>query len=85
MFLDSKLSFSIHIKEIISKTRKGNGILKHLSKYLPTHTLNELYKLFVRPHLDYGDVINHSPAKVCEFSPSVILPNQMVKLESVQS
>ena len=84
MFLDSKLSFSTHIKEVISKTRKGVGMLKYLSKYLPRHTLNELYKLYVRPHLDYGDVIYHSPAKVCEFSHSVILPNQMEKLESVQ-
>ena len=84
MFLDSKLSFSTHIKEVISKTRKGIGMLKHLSRYLPRHTLNELYKQYVRPHLDYGDVIYHIPAKVCEFSHSVILPNQMEKLESVQ-
>ena len=84
MFLDSKLSFSSHIKEVISKTRKGIGMLKYLSKYLPRHTLNELYKLYVRPHLDYGDVIYHIPARVCEFSHSVFLPNQMEKLESVQ-
>ena len=84
MFLDSKLSFSTHIKEVIFKIRKGVGMLKYLSKYLPRHTLNELYKLHVRPHLDYGDVTYHSPAKVCEFSHSVILPNQMEKLESVQ-
>ena len=69
--LDSKLSFSAHIKSAISKTRKGIGLLKYLSKYLPRHTLNELYKLYVRPHLDYGDVIYHIPAKVCEFSGSV--------------
>ena len=54
--LDSKVSFSAHIKSAISKTRKGIGLLKYLSKYLPRHTLNELYKLYVRPHLDYGDV-----------------------------
>ena len=42
--LDSKLSFSAHIKSAISKTRKGIGLLKYLSKYLPRHTLNELYK-----------------------------------------
>ena len=48
------------------------------------HTLNELYKLYVRPHLDYGEVIYHFPAKVCEFSGSVVLPSLMEKLESVQ-
>ena len=59
-------------------------MLTYLSKYWPRHTLNELYKLYVRPHLDYGDVIYHSPTKVCEFSHSVILPNQMKRLESLQ-
>ena len=48
------------------------------------YTLNELYKLYVRPHLDYGDVIYHIPAKFCEFSQNIILPNLMEKLEAVQ-
>ena len=56
--LDSKLSFSAHIKSAIFKTRKGIGLLKYLSKYLPRHTLNELCKLYVRSHLDYGDTIS---------------------------
>ena len=84
IILDSKLSFSAHIKSAISKARKGIGLLKYLSKYLPRHTLSELYKLYVRPHLDYGDVIYHIPAKVCEFSQNIILSNLMEKLESVQ-
>ena len=79
IILDSKLSFSAHIKSAISKTRRGIGLLKYLSKYLPRHTLNELYKLYVRPHLDYGDVIYHIPAKVCEFSQNIVLPNLMEK------
>ena len=58
--------------------------LPHLSKYLLRHTLNELYKLYVRPHLDYGDVIYHIPTKVCEFSQNIMVPNVMEKLESVQ-
>ena len=84
IILDAKLSFTAHIKSAISKTRKGIGLLKYLSKYLPRHTLNELYKLYVRPHLDYGDVIYHIPAKICEFSQNIILPSLMEKLESVQ-
>ena len=71
IILDSKLSFSVHIKSAISKTRKGIGLLKYLSNYLPRHTLNELYKLYVRPHLDYGDVIYHIPAKVCDLSQNI--------------
>ena len=84
IILDSKLSFSAHIKSAISKTRKGIDLLKYLSNYLPRHTLNELYKLYLRPHLDYGDVIYHIPAKVCDLSQNIVLPNLMDKLESVQ-
>ena len=60
--LDSKLSFYAHIKAAISKTRKGIGMLKCLSRYLPRHTLNELFKSHVRPHLDREGVIYHTPA-----------------------
>ena len=67
-----------------SKTRKDIGLLKYLSKYLPRHTLNELYKLYVRPNLDYGDLIFHIPAEEYYFSQNIILQNLMEKLESVQ-
>ena len=33
--LDTKLFFSAHIKAAISKTRKGIGLLKYLSKFYP--------------------------------------------------
>ena len=35
----------------------------------------------MRPHLDYEDVIYHTPA--CEFSQNIILPNLMEKLKAV--
>ena len=52
IILDSKLSFSTRIKFAISETRKGISLLKYLTNYLPRDTLNEVYKLYVRPHLD---------------------------------
>ena len=55
--LDSRLSFARHIQAIITKSRLGIGMLRFLSKYLPRQSLNESYKLYVRPHLGYGDVI----------------------------
>ena len=84
IILDSKLSFNSHIKSIISKSRQGIGMLRFLSKYLPRHTLNDIYKLYIRPHLDYGDVIYHIPHNMCEFSHCFKLSNQMEKLEAVQ-
>ena len=59
-------------------------MVKFLPKYLPRNTLTELYKLYVRPHLDYGDVICHIPPQKCDFSQDTSLNNHMEKLESVQ-
>ena len=75
--LDSRLSFVRHIQVIITKSRQGIGMLRVLSKYLPRQSLNELYKLYVRLHWDYGDVIYHIPQYVCEFSQNITLSNQM--------
>ena len=59
-------------------------MLRFMSRYLPRKTLNELYKLYVRPHLDYGDVIYYIPSKKCDFTNSYTLNKYMEKLESVQ-
>lgn len=59
-------------------------MINFLSKYLPRKTLIELYKLYVRPHLDYGDVIYHFSLNKCKFSQNTSLDNQMEKLESDQ-
>ena len=38
-------------------------IIKKLSKTLPQYALITIYKSFVRPHLDYSDVIYDQPRK----------------------
>ena len=38
---------------------KGIIPLKYLSKYVDRNVLNLYYKLYMHPHLDYGDVIYH--------------------------
>ena len=60
LFLDESLSFHKHIKEKVSKAMNGISILKFLSKFVSKQILNLSYKLYVRPHLDYGDVIYHN-------------------------
>ena len=59
MILDSKLTFLSHIKEAIVKARRGIGIIRFLSKYVARDVLDQIYKLYVRPHIDYGDIIYH--------------------------
>ena len=60
VYLDSGLNFSKHIREAVIKATKGVSLLKYLSKYVSRKVLDLSYKLYVRPHLDYGDVIYHN-------------------------
>ena len=60
MYLDFKLNFDKHIREAIITAQKGLSLLKFLSKYVSRKVLDQCYKLYVRPHLDYGDVIYHN-------------------------
>ena len=55
--LDEKLEFNCHIKEKITKANKGIGVMKKLSNTLSRDALLTIYKSFVRPHLNYGDII----------------------------
>ena len=77
MVLDSKLDFKSHIREAITKARRGIGMMKHLSRYVSRDVLIQLYKLYVRPHLDYGDIIYH------KYDPSMHL-DFTNKLEQIQ-
>ena len=63
MILDSKLSFINHLKEKISIANKGIGIIRRLYNFLPRFTLINIYKAYVRPHLDYGDIIYDNSSK----------------------
>ena len=57
LFLDQKLSFDEHIQCILMKTHKIIGMIKKLQPIIPRAALLTIYKSFLRPHLDYGDVI----------------------------
>ena len=74
LFLDPKLSFDEHIRSILIKTRKIIGLIRKLKPIIPTTALLTIYKSFLRPHLDFGDVIYD-----CAFNESF-----QNKLESVQ-
>ena len=57
LILDMKLNFQEHLKNILNKVNKTIGLLRKLQNILPREPLLTIYKSFVRPHLDYGDVI----------------------------
>ena len=55
--LDVKLNFVEHIKNITQKASKTMGLLSRFQSILPWSSLLTIYKIFIRSHLDYADVI----------------------------
>ena len=61
VILDSSLNFNTHIDQKIKKCNKLIGLLRRLSVNLPRNALLTIYKSFIRPHLDYGDILYDKP------------------------
>ena len=57
MILDTKLDFSLHLKNVQNKVNKTIGLLRKLQDTLPRTSLITISKSFIRRHLDYGDII----------------------------
>ena len=74
IFLDKKLSFDHHLHEKILKANQGIGLIIRLRSCLPRSALLTVYKAYVRPHLDYGDIVYDYPGN----------STFVQKLESVQ-
>ena len=74
IILDEKRNFKQHIDNAILKFDKGISVIKKLRHGLPRKSLITIYKTFLRPLIDYGDIIYDQPQNesFCE------------KLESVQ-
>ena len=74
LILDEKLNFKQHVDSAISKVNKGISVIKKLRHTLPRKSLITIYKVFLRPLIDYGDIIYDQPNNdsFCE------------KLESIQ-
>ena len=84
LILDSKLTFINHVNEKIKASTKAIGILKYLRQYLSVNTLDQIYKMFIRPHFDYGDVIYHVPPSTNPYNRAIILKPLMDRIEKVQ-
>ena len=57
VILDSKLIFDEHLKMVSLKISKTLGLIRKLHNLLPRSTLITIYKAFIRPYLDYGDIL----------------------------
>jgi len=57
LHLDTKLDFQEHLKKVFAKVNKPIALLRKLRTILPRSALLTIYKSFIRPHLDYSDII----------------------------
>ena len=75
IILDPNLNFNTHIDQKIKKCNKLIGLIRRRSVNLPRSALLTIYKSFIRPHLDYGDILYDKPNN----------ENFQNKIEKVQS
>ena len=57
----SKLNFDMHLKEKISIVNNGVALLRTLRYSIPRKPLLSIFKAFLRPHLDYCDLVYDKP------------------------
>ena len=59
VILGLKLTFEEHLNNVLAKVNRAVGLLLKLRNLLPRTTLITIYKAFIRPYLDYGDLLYH--------------------------
>ena len=58
--LTSTMSWSTHIAQIVARVSKRVSVFNSLKFKLPRQVLEAIYKSFVRPSLEYADVVWHN-------------------------
>lgn len=54
---DAQLSFDPHIHRVVNKANQMIGIIRRTFSFLDKNTFLKLYKAFVRPHVEYANVV----------------------------
>ena len=57
MFLDCKLDFKEHVQNVLNTLSKTIGLLDKFKKISSRPPLITIYNSFIKPYLDYGDII----------------------------
>ena len=61
VLFDEKLNFKQHIDSTILKINEGKSVIKKLRHSLPQKSLMIIYKAFLGPLIDYGDITYDQP------------------------
>ena len=82
MILDSKLNYENNPLSVFIRVNKTIGLLRKFQLTLPRKSLVTIYKSFIRPHLDYGDVVYdrafnelfHQSLESLQYSAAIAIP-----------
>ena len=63
----------VSLKYFVNGCSKGIAIIKRLRNFLPRKSLLTIYKVIIRPHLEYEDILYDQPydASFCQKNESV--------------
>ena len=64
MHIDNRLQMNKHVETMYKKARCKLGILYKIRRFISCQTSLLLYKVMIRPHLEYGDFIIDSANQV---------------------
>ena len=59
VIFEDNLSFDSHIQRAVSKANQILGLIRRSFDYIDRDMFTQLYKAFVRPHLEYGNIVWH--------------------------
>ena len=76
--IDDKLTFKIHINNIVSKIAKQNGILRKIRHNLPLAARITYYNSHILPHLTYN-LIHWGGTNKVHLKPLILVQKQIVR------
>ena len=65
MTIEDRLQMNKHAENVYKKARQKLGILYKIRKFIKSDTALLLYKVMIRPHLEYGDFLIDSANQKC--------------------
>ena len=78
--LSKDLRFHEHVNDILNKANKSLSPLYSIAQYLPRNTLDEIYKIYIRPYLDYCDTIYDGHMTIHDSARLEIFQNRAARL-----
>ena len=65
MYLDTNLDFLEHLNKVLSKVKKITEAIRKLQAFLPHQSLVTVYWAFIRPNIDYRNIIYDPSYNAC--------------------